>query len=62
MTVYREFAVFLNAAKPEEFPHIGDRLEIIKMEDMVDQWRGPYILVTLAPIEEHPLKDDVISV
>ena len=52
MTVYREFSVYLDAAKPEEFPHIGDKFEIIKLEDMKDEYRGPYILVTLSPVED----------
>jgi hypothetical protein len=52
MTVYREYSVFLNAATPDEIPQIGDTLKVVNMENMEDKWRGGYILVTLAPVEE----------
>jgi hypothetical protein len=62
MTVYREFSIYLDAAKPEEFPHIGDKFEVIKMEDMEDEYRGQYILVSLAPVQESSSNDEIAGV
>ena len=52
MTVYREFYVFFDTTKPEDFPKIGDKIEIIEFEDGVDTHKGRYLRVVLAPVEE----------
>jgi hypothetical protein len=62
--IYYEFSVYLDSAKPKEFPHIGDKFEIVKMEDMKDPYRGPYILVTLEPVEnenQYARSDEILG-
>ena len=60
MSVYREFPVFINAAELGDMPNIGDRFEVVALEDGQDQYRGTYILVKLAPVEkEYKMLDEI---
>jgi hypothetical protein len=49
---FYEFAEYFESFPPKRFSKIGDIFEVVALEDGVDPYRGPYIIVKLDPISK----------